>query len=294
MARIVELITYPIKGCAGTSVPDMALTSAGLAHDRSFMVVDGDGVFRSQRRDPRMAVIRPDSGAPGEQLTLHAPGIAAMHLDVDTEGPRREVLLFGAPFRGIDQGDEVSAWLTDVLGVSSRLVRVPPEHERVTSGVFPGTCGYADSGATLLVSRSSLDELNSRIPCGAPPMDRFRPNIVVDGWDEPHVEDRARRIVVGDAEFGYAKLDIRCAVTTVDQATGTKAGPEPLRTLATYRRAAAGGVAFGAKFSVLRAGQLSVGDELDVTAWGESELGRRPRRPSGAYCSAARARRIET
>ncbi len=282
MARIVELVTYPVKGCAGTPVPDALLTSAGLAHDRSFMIVDGDGVFRSQRRVPRMAVIRPHIGAGGERLVLDAPGAAAVHIDVDTDGSRRDVVLFGAPFRGIDQGDEVAAWLTDVLGSTSRLVRVPPEHERVTDGVFPGSCGYADSGATLLVSRSSLAELNSRIPGGALPMDRFRPNIVVDGWDEPHVEDLARRIVVGDVELGYAKLATRCAVTTVDQLIGTKAGPEPLRTLAAYRRAAAGGVVFGAKFSVLRTGQVSIGDELGVTAWGESELDAEAPRPHGA------------
>ncbi|GAB3972344.1 hypothetical protein GCM10027615_33160 [Plantactinospora veratri] len=47
-----ELVTYPIKGCAGMRVARSQVTPAGLAHDRSFMVVDPDGVFRSQRRDP--------------------------------------------------------------------------------------------------------------------------------------------------------------------------------------------------------------------------------------------------
>ncbi|MGW2560899.1 hypothetical protein ACWCXB_16965 [Streptomyces sp. NPDC001514] len=49
-------------------------------------------------------------------------------------------------------------------------------------------------------------------------------------------------------------------------------GPEPLRTLADYRRAAPCGVAFGAKFSVLRPGKVSVGDDMVVSLWGESEL----------------------
>nr|WP_263008748.1 MOSC domain-containing protein [Nonomuraea phyllanthi] len=69
-------------------------------------------------------------------------------------------------------------------------------------------------------------------------MNRFRQNIVVDGWDEPHTEDRTHRIRIGETEFGYAKIAIRCAVTMVEQKTGRKAGPEPLRTLAGYRRAA--------------------------------------------------------
>jgi hypothetical protein len=194
---------------------------------------------------------------------------------VDLTAARRDVELFGQPYQGIDQGDAVAGWLSEVLGAPSRLVRVPPEHDRVTKGQTPGTAGYADGQPLLITSLTSLDLLNERIAQrgGEPvPMNRFRPNVVVSGWDEPHIEDRARRINSGDAELGYAKLAVRCVVTTVDQESGTKVGPEPLRTLAGYRHAAEGGVAFGVKFSVLRPGKLSVGDEVIVSSWGESEL----------------------
>lgn len=169
----------------------------------------------------------------------------------------------------------MAAWFSDVLGAPSRLVRVPPEHDRVTDGQIPGTCGYADSGAIHLVSVSSWARLNERITGhdgGPVPMNRFRANIVVDGWDEPHAEDQLRRISIGGTELGYAKLAIRCAVTLVDQRSGAKAGPEPIRALAGYRRAAAGGVAFGVKLSVLRPGRLSVGDAVTATSMGQSEL----------------------
>ena len=275
MARIVELNYYPVKGCAGTSVGDAMLTPAGLAHDRSFMVIDEDGVFSSQRRVPRMALIRPEISVGGERLTLRAPGANVLCVDVDLTAARRDVELFGQPYQGIDQGDAAAGWLSEVLGVPSRLVRVPPEHDRVTRGQTPGTAGYADGQPLLITSLASLDLLNERIAQrgGEPlPMNRFRPNVVVGGWEEPHIEDRARRINVGDAELGYAKLAVRCVVTTVDQESGTKVGPEPLRTLTGYRRAAEGGVAFGAKFSVLRPSKLSVGDEVIVSSWGESEL----------------------
>lgn len=87
-----------------------------------------------------------------------------------------------------------------------------------------------------------------------------------------HAEDRARRITIGVAELGYAKLAVRCAVTLVEQEVGARRGPDPLRTLAGYRRAASGGVVFGAKFSVLRPGKLSVGDEVFVQEWGDAAL----------------------
>lgn len=275
MARIVELNYYPVKGCGGTSVGDAVLTPAGLAHDRSFMVIGADGVFRSQRRLPRMALIRPEISAGGERLTLRAPGVDVSHTDVDLTAARRDVELFGQPYQGIDQGDAVAGWLSEVLGAPSRLVRVPPEHHRVTRGQTPGTAGYADGQPLLITSLASLDLLNERIAQrGAEPlpMNRFRPNIVVGGWDEPHIEDRARRVNVGEAELGNAKLAVRCVVTTVDQESGKKVGPEPLRTLTGYRHAAEGGVAFGVKFSVLRPGKLSVGDEVIVSSWGESDL----------------------
>ncbi|MBX9363227.1 MOSC domain-containing protein [Streptomyces massasporeus] len=275
MARVVELSYYPVKGCAGTSVREALLTPAGLAHDRSFMVVSEEGVSRTQRRDPLLAVIRPLITPDGDRLTLTAPEAEPLDVRVHTSGTRQKVDLFGTAYQGIDQGDEAADWLSELLGAPSRLVRTPPEHDRVTDGMTPGTSGYADSCALHVLSRSTLDLLDTRMTArGARPLpvDRFRPNLVVDGWDDPHTEDRAHRLRIGTTELGYAKLAIRCAVTLVDQRAGTRAGPEPLRTLAGYRRAGQGGVAFGTKYAVLRPGKVAVGDEVEVTVWGESEL----------------------
>ncbi|MFJ8671853.1 MOSC domain-containing protein [Streptomyces sp. NPDC093589] len=296
MSGVTELICYPVKGCAGTSMNDALLTPAGLAHDRSFMVISEDGIFRTQRRHPRLALVQPTISTDGTRLTLDTADTAdstsrhgTVGIEVTTSAPRRDVDLFGAPFQGIDQGDDAAAWLSEFLGSPSRLVRVPPEHDRIADGLTPGPSGYADSSAVHLISRSSLTLLNRQMAeRGAPPlpMNRFRPNIVVDirpddshgrdgdGGDwaaVSHTEDRARRITIGGGELGYAKLAVRCAVTLVDQEAGARQGREPLRTLADYRRAASGGVVFGAKFSVVRPGKLSVGDEAIVQEWGDAE-----------------------
>ncbi|GLZ03782.1 molybdenum cofactor sulfurase [Actinomadura sp. NBRC 104412] len=276
MAVIVELVSYPIKGCAGTPLPRARIGWAGLDHDRSFMVVDEHGTFRSQRRDPRLALVRPEVAADGRRLVLRAPGMDAVEIAVDTTSAPRGVSLFRTAYEGVDQGPEAAAWLSEFLGAPSSLVRVPPGHARVTSGLTPGTSGYADSGAVHLISRPSLDVLNRRLAeAGRPavPMERFRPNIVVDGWEEPHAEDEVRRARVGTAELGFAKLALRCVVTTVDQRTGARAGPEPLRTLASYRRVPEGQVAFGAKFAVVRPGRAALGDEVLVDVWSEGTAG---------------------
>ncbi|MGG2464427.1 MOSC domain-containing protein [Streptomyces sp. RGM 3693] len=282
MAKVAGLLYYPVKGGAAVSTEAATVMPAGLAHDRSFLVVSEQGVFRTQRRDPRLALIAPDVSADGEYLTLRTEDYGSVRVDVDTTGPRQDIDLFGTRYQGIDQGTPAAEWLSDVLGAGSRLVRVPPEHHRITDGRTPGTSGYADSCAVHLISRASLDLLNGKLVARgaqALPMPRFRPNIVVDGWDEPHTEDRAFRIRIGDAELAYAKLAIRCAVVMVNQETAAKAGPEPLRTLATYRRAAEGGVAFGAKYAVLQPGEISIGDAVNVTRWEPSELQGRSGQP---------------
>lgn len=271
VAEIVELYRYPIKGCAGTTLRAAELTESGLRHDRSFMVVTEEGVFRSQRRDPRLALVSPSIEDQGAWMDLRAPDVEDLRMPVRVDGERRPVTLFREPFTGIDQGDAVAAWLTEVLGARSRLVRVPPDHRRVTDGRTPGTSGYADSCALLVVSRASLVQLE-RVAAlrgvAAPPMNRFRPNIVVGGWGSPHTEDRIGRMSVGEAVLGFAKLATRCVVVNVDQHRGVRSAREPLRTLATYRRAAEGGVVFGSKFAVVRSGWLAVDDSVVVSAWG--------------------------
>ncbi|GAA3394352.1 MOSC domain-containing protein [Cryptosporangium minutisporangium] len=281
MATIVELAYYPVKSCAPAVASSVTIVPAGPPHDRAFLVTDPDGEYQTQRGLPRLAVVRPSVSEDGTTLTLNAPDVEPCAVPVDVTGPRRPVTLFGEGFTGIDQGEPVADWLSTVLGGRYRLVRVPPEHDRVTKGAadgVDGTASYADSAPLMLLSRASLRSLNARLTDGgnpALPMGRFRPNLVVDGWDEPFTEDRLRRFRVGDAELAFAKRCIRCVVTTVDQETGRKQGPEPLRTLAAFRRDSSG-VAFGVKLSVLRGGKVSVGDELEVDAWGEPLLGRRP------------------
>jgi uncharacterized protein YcbX len=268
--QVSALVSYPIKGCAGTTARTAVVTPTGLRHDRSWMVVDADGVFRSQRNEPKLAVVHP-SVVDG-QLRVSAPDIEDLVLDVVPDGQRRPVRVHKWDGVGVDQGDVAADWFSEVLGEQSRLVGLPPEHVRPSRGETEGLVGFADAHALLVTSLASLDGLNERILArGAEPvpMARFRPNIVISGWPEPHTEDQVRRMSIGDAEFGYAMVCVRCAVPMVDQDTGRKAGPEPIRSLAQYRRDPDGGVTFGMKAVVLRPGTLTVGDDVLVGRWSD-------------------------
>ncbi|MEU3612782.1 MOSC N-terminal beta barrel domain-containing protein [Streptomyces sp. NPDC006872] len=238
-ARLAGITYYPVKGCAGIALTEATVTPSGLVDDRAYAILDEKGDVRWQWGDPGLALITPQL-VDGE-LTLSAPG--------------RD------PVKG--EGAAANAWLTDLLGVPSTLVRVSPP--------------AGNSNRLHVISRATLAALNDRLTerGSAPlPMNRFRPNLVIDGWPTPHTEDDAPHLSIADTELTFTERTIRCAITMVDQETGRRDGPEPLRTLATYRRTRGTdddadtdkGIAFGAYFAVRRAGKVSVGDEITRTA----------------------------
>ena len=85
---------------------------------------------------------------------------------------------------------------------------------------------FHDDSPILIISESSLEELNRRL-ADPLPMNRFRPNIVVRDAT-PFDEDGWQRIAIGDAVFRAIKACERCVITTVDQAAGTFAAPNHL------------------------------------------------------------------
>lgn len=125
----------------------------------------------------------------------------------------------------------------------------------------------ADGYPLLVTTVASLDALNALIAGGdhreeGPlPMDRFRPNAVVDGVG-PWEEDGWRRIAIGEVAFRVAKPCGRCVVTTTDQSTGER-GREPLRTLARHRRAGTK-LIFGQNLVPEGTGTIRVGDPVRV------------------------------
>ena len=164
----------------------------------------------------------------------------------------------------IDEGPDAAEWLSAFLDVRCRLVRFPNDATRRVDPEYGGPndqVGFADGFSFLLTSCASLDDLNRRL--AAPlPMNRFRPNIVVNGGNA-FQEDRWRRIRIDDITFAVVKPCARCVTTTVDQKTGD-ASREPLRTLATFRNVPGRGVMFGQNLIHDRSGELHVGAEVAV------------------------------
>lgn len=268
-ARIARLFVYPIKSCAGIEVRQAALADTGLDLDRAWMVVDAQGEFVSQRELPRMALIRPTLRL--SDLVLRAPGMLALHVSIDgVEEPCR-VRVWNDEVPAFDMGDIAAQWFTDFLGTANgplgklRLVRFDPEHNRVSdrkwTGEDTGHSQFADGYAVLVISSASIDEFNRRHQArgqAAVGIDRFRPNIVLEGLDEAHDEDRADVLHVrGDDGRTIARLKLvkpctRCSIPDVDPATADTA-TAVTETLQTYRAnpVVGGGLTFGMNAIVL-------------------------------------------
>jgi len=85
---------------------------------------------------------------------------------------------------------------------------------------------------------------------------------VING-SEAFVEDRMKRVKIGELSFQVAKPCGRCRVTTVNPETGEFSGKDPLKTLANYRRQN-GEALFGQNLIHEHQGLLQVGDELQI------------------------------
>ncbi len=285
MPTIAALTIYPVKSCAGMSLQAALLTEAGLSHegvgDRQWMVVDRHGQFLTQREYPGMALIRPSIS--GKNLVLHAPDIPPLSL---SKSPGQqdplyapvEVQIWDDRLLAHDCGDNAAAWFATLLGVECRLVRFM---ELVTRPVSPAwienrvvSTLFSDAYPLLLTSVASLEDLNLKLRASGRaevPMNRFRPNIVLDGITA-FEEEYTQLLIIGRSDedgpdicLKPVKPCARCPIPAVDQITA-KIGPNPVDILQSYRaNALLDGVAtFGMNTILIKgAGRyLQVGDEV--------------------------------
>lgn len=253
-ARLSALAIHPVKSCGALPLDSVELVDTGLDLDRTWMVVDAHGDMLTQRELPRMALIRPSLR--GGDLVLRAPGMLALHLKLDTvEAPTR-VQVWDDVVKAWDMGALAAQWFSDFLGRPLRLARFDPDEERPSSERW--TAGlkalntFTDGFPLLVANAASLADLNARLAAGghAPVgMDRFRPNLVLEGlqpWDEDHLHEIDVETGAGVATLRLVKPCVRCSIPDVDPATADT-GTAVARTLAGFRADPRlnGGLTFG-------------------------------------------------
>lgn len=263
---------YPVKSVGGYRLDEVPVEPWGPVGDRRWMVVDASGKAVTQRERARLALAAARA-LPDGSVRVSAPGREDLTVAVPEPIGPVTVTLFGKKAEAIAADETAHAWFSDHLEAEVRLVHLDdPATRRPIDPDFalPGeTVSFADGFPLLIATTASLDALNSLIAQGTHPhegplpMNRFRPNVVIDGT-EAWAEDHWTRIALGDVVFRVAKPCGRCVVTTTDQASAER-GREPLRTLGSHRRFGTK-LVFGQNLVPEGPGVIRTGDPLRVLA----------------------------
>jgi uncharacterized protein YcbX len=260
--RVARLTAYPVKGLAGQPVDAVEVQDRGLAWDRRWMLVDEDRRFLTQRQLPKLATIKAAVSA-GELVLRHGDTQMAIPVEPPASAPRIQVTIWRDQVEAVVLPD-AGSWVSAILDHRCELVFIPDTTRRQVNPAFApagNIVGFADAYPVLLIGEASLADLNAKLG-EAVPMDRFRPNIVVSS-PEPFVEDQWGELEIGTTRLSGTKASARCSVPTVDQLTGQRTGPEPIRTLSSYRRFG-DGVYLGQNLIVRRRGTIAVNDLVVV------------------------------
>lgn len=261
--KLAAIYVYPVKSLRGFQVHNVTIEQGGIAGDRMWVVVNERGGFMHMRDYPQMA--RVAATYSDSSLVLETPGMPRLEIprSASVHGEVvRYVPLWRRSAPVVPTTPEADAWLTQALGHKAYLMaltravpaRNVPDYERYST--------LQDATTFHLTSESSLADLNTRSSVEIP-MNRFRPNVVVSGF-EPYAEDRWKRIAIGGIQLRWIKPCTRCVTTMTDQVTGARERREPLYTLSTYRRWR-GEVVFGHYLvSETLSGAIRVGDRVEI------------------------------
>lgn len=258
-----SLHIYPVKSLRGIDVKSAMAGERGLSGDRRWMLVDKDGRFVTQRKHTQLCHLKADINKYGLVITDLRQHEQLEVNEIDLDRIHHEVTVWDDCVDVRQAPGKVNEWLSERLAMDVRLVyQLDESGRKVDPDYVPKAVdvSLSDGYPYLLTNTKSLDDLNGRMDY-AVPMERFRPNIVVDG-EVAFEEDKWRKIRIGTVTFQIVKPCARCVFTTVDQATGEK-GKEPLLTLSKYRNVN-GKVLFGQNMIVENEGRISAGDRVEI------------------------------
>jgi uncharacterized protein YcbX len=263
------IAVYPVKSLAGISANSWAVTEKGLQYDRKWMIIDNDRQFLSQRKLPRMALIK--TALTDKNLILSALGMEDLSLPIDpADGQIINSTIWHDQCDARSVSTDADQWLSDFLKLECRLVYQPdnvirpvdPRYAKPTDKVT-----FADSFPFLIISENSLVTLNHEMQLNLP-MTRFRPNLIISGCTG-YAEDSWREISIGAINFRLPKPCSRCSVPAIDPETA-KIGKEPLFTLNRTRKWQ-NKVYFGQNALHDQCGKLTIGDAVLIKLSGANQ-----------------------
>ncbi len=264
-----QIFIYPVKSLAGIAVEQWQVDEKGLLYDRKWMLIDEEQQFLSQRRLPKMALIK--TAITNKNLILSAAGMNDLVLSLHpTDGEIIPSQIWHDNCAARSVSNEADEWLGDFLQTKCRLVYQPDDVIRPVDPHYAkptDQASFSDGFPFLIVSDASLTALNQAMNLEIT-MARFRPNLVISGCG-PHAEDTWREIRIGEIDFRLPKPCGRCSVPGVNPETAA-VEKEPLATLARLRRWQ-NKTYFGQNALHDSNGVLAIGDKVSVKLSGEPQ-----------------------
>ncbi len=224
--RVVQIWRYPVKSLAGEPLRSARLESAGLPHDRRYVLLDSD------------------PHRPGKHLTARvAPQMLGFGATVRPDGVHVRTPL------GHEYPVDDTRWLADLEKTLGKPITLRHADEPVH-----------DDADVLVVNAASVRALAGEYGAFVHPI-RFRPNFIVDGPEVRAFEEGewvGSEVAVADAVLKPVARCVRCVVTTIDPET-LASDPAFLRLLAEKHEAT-----FGVYCKVVRTGDVRLGDRWHV------------------------------
>lgn len=267
IAELTRITVFPVKSTAGRRLDTAPVEPLGLVGDRRWMVVGPDSECVTARTESRLLTI--DACPTGDSLTLRA---GADEVTVATPaGPMIEVTVHGRALHGIPAAADASEWIGEVTGRQGlRLVHLSRPRPLNPAHSQPGDAtAFADAYPVTLASLASLRRVQdwvteTALDRGEDPteigIERFRPNLVIEGDLAPFEEETWQQVCVGAVVFDVAKIIDRCVLTTIEPTTRQR-GHEPIRSLARHH-SWDGKTWFGLQLIPRSTGSVMVGDRV--------------------------------
>jgi uncharacterized protein YcbX len=251
--RVAALVVYPLKGASAVPLGELELDAMGPTGDRRFCLARPGGRVFTQRDDASLARLRAAVKTGGLSLEFDGETLEVSAAEFTHEG---RIRVWSREAEARIAAGEVNAALARWFGTPLQLARLERPVQREGAML-----AFGDAAAVLVTNAASLDALNAALELPLP-MERFRPNVVVDGA-AAYAEDRWGRLRIGEAILGPVHACGRCEVTTIDQEFGAVLGNEPLRTLSRLRMQE-GEAVFGVRYAVARPGRVRLGDPVEA------------------------------
>jgi len=269
MPILSDIYIYPVKSLAGIKVSSWTVNSKGLVHDRKWMLIDKDNQFLSQRRLPKMALIKTQLTKTELILSTSVSGSISLPIEPH-EGTEIISTIWKDQCPSKTISKEADQWLSDFLGLECQLVYQPEDVNRFVDPNYATSTdivNFSDGFPFLITSKASLESLNQVMGLKLP-MQRFRPNLVISNC-ESYAEDSWREITINNIEFRLPKPCSRCSVPTIDTETA-KTNKEPLTTLNRLRKWNKK-VYFGQNALHNTSGQLSISSPVQINVTGSKQ-----------------------